>query len=59
MTKEEHIERNKRWYEKHKNDPEYKARRDATTKRWIKNNRDRWNAYQRAYRKARKEGTKV
>ena len=45
-----------KWYEEHKNDPEYKARRDATTRRWVKKNRDKWNAYQREYKRTHKKG---
>lgn len=36
---------NKKFYEKHKNDPKYKARNAESTKRWRENNRDKWNAY--------------
>lgn len=56
MTKDKYAPYNKKWYEAHKDDPEYKARRDATTKRWIKNNRDKWNDYQREYKRTHKKG---
>lgn len=36
---------NAKAYEKCKNDPKYKAKRNEYAKRWRENNRDKWNAY--------------
>ena len=36
----------KAYYERHKDDPEFKAKCKESSKRWVENNRDRWNAYQ-------------
>lgn len=47
-------ERNKRYYAEHKDDPEYKAKHNELSKKWVEENRDRWNAYQREYRRKRK-----
>ena len=38
---------NKTYYEKHKNDEEFKKRSRECYKRWREKNRDKWNAYQR------------
>lgn len=43
-----------RYYEKHKDDPEFKAKRADICARWQEKNRDKWNAYQREYRRNRK-----
>lgn len=52
-------EYNRRYYEKHKNDEDYKARQKANHKRWREKNRDKWNAYQNEYAKKKRalEGT--
>lgn len=39
----------KAYYERHKNDPTFKAKQKANHDRWIEKNRDRWNAYLKAY----------
>ena len=44
----------KKAYEKHKNEPEYKARQAKVQKRWRENNREKWNAYYREYYKRKK-----
>ena len=53
-NRQRHPERakavSKAYYERHKNDPEYKKRAKENTKRWIANNRDYWNAYCKDYR---------
>lgn len=41
-------EKNRDYYQKHK------KQQDEITKRWIANNRDRWNAYQREYKRKKK-----
>jgi hypothetical protein len=51
---EENNVRVKRHYHSHKHDPEFKKKRNERVKRWIDNNRDRWNAYQREYYRKRK-----
>lgn len=56
MTLEKTREYHKRYYEEHKNDPGYKAKQAANHKRWVENNRDRWNAYLKDYRRTRKKG---
>lgn len=56
MSKEKCTEYNKKWYEKHKNDPEYKAKQAANHKRWFENNRDKWYAYHNEYRRTHKKG---
>jgi hypothetical protein len=53
-AREKAREYGKKYYAEHKDDPEYKAKRNANTKRWIAENRDRWNAYRREYRRKRK-----
>ena len=50
-------EQGKQYYAEHKDDPEYKAKRGANYKRWREKNKDKWNAYQREYRRKRKGGT--
>jgi hypothetical protein len=45
-------EKNRDYYQKHK------KQQDEITKRWIANNRERWNEYQREYKRKRKEGGK-
>lgn len=47
--------RMKAYYEKHKNDPEYKARVLENVKRYREKNRERIKAYQRERYRARKE----
>lgn len=49
----------KRYYEKHKNDEDYKARQKANLKRWREKNRDKWNAYQNEYAKKKRAVARV
>ena len=57
MTKEERAAKyRKRYYEAHKDDPEYKAKQAANHKRWLENNREKWYAYQNKYRRNHKKG---
>lgn len=60
LHREEINTKAKEWYYSHKNDPEFKKKAYANTKRWIENNRDKWNAYYREYKRKRKalEGQK-
>ena len=44
----------KSYYERHKNDEDFKARIKAAQKRWREKNRDKWNAYYREYRNRKK-----
>ena len=44
----------KKAYEKHKDDPEYKAMKNQNFKRWRNNHRAEYNAYQRAYYQRKK-----
>lgn len=37
----------KAYYDRNKNDPEFMAKKRANAQRWIENNRERFNAYQR------------
>ena len=37
------------------NSPEYKAKIKEASKRWVANNREKYNAYHREYRRKRKE----
>ena len=46
----------KAWYEKHKNDPEFIAKRKAYHDKWLNENRDKWNTYNRERRRALKGG---
>ena len=41
----------KKYYEVHKNDPDFKDKQKRWHDKWIENNRDKWNAYCREYRK--------
>lgn len=43
----------KEYYEQTKE--KYKDKRNATTKKWLKENRDKWNEYQRSYREKKRE----
>ena len=47
-------EDSRKYYEKHKGDPKYKAQRNEAYKRWRDNHRDEWNAYQREYYRLKK-----
>lgn len=49
-------EYNKAYYQRHKQEirEKYKEARKEATKRWIENNRDKWNAYQREYQRNRR-----
>jgi hypothetical protein len=50
----ERVKKNARKsYNKYKDDPEYKKKRDLKTREWIKNNRVRFNALVLKNRKAR------
>lgn len=52
----ERVKRNARKsYDKYKDDPEYKKKRDLKTREWIKNNRIRFNALVLKNRKARQK----
>ena len=44
----------RRYYERHKNDPEYIANDRANHAKWQRENKDRINAYQRERRKSAK-----
>lgn len=52
--REQHREYCRQYYHDHKDDPEYKAKDYARHLEWQKKNKDKWNAYLREYRKARK-----
>lgn len=54
-----HKEYDKRYRERHKNDPEYKAKRKAHHQKWLEKNREKWNAYVLARRKAKKMKDKL
>ena len=54
-----HRERNKRYRERHKNDPEYKAKRKAHHQKWLEKNREKWNAYMRERSQAKKNEQKT
>lgn len=41
----------KKYYEAHKNDPDFKEKQKQYNKKWLDNNREKYNAYQREYRK--------
>lgn len=41
----------KAYYHAHKNDADFKERQKISRDYWMKNNRDKWNAYCRGYRK--------
>ena len=47
------------YYQRHKEDinkdEQYKKLRAETSKRWIANNRDKWNKYQREYKRKMRE----
>jgi hypothetical protein len=53
-AKEQAKKDNAKAYAKHKNDPEYKAKRNEYAKRWRDNNRDKYNAYYRKYYRQKK-----
>ena len=55
----DHRERNKRYRERHKNDPEYKAKRKAHHQKWLEKNREKWNAYMRERSKTKKNYTET
>lgn len=59
MTKDKKAAYNKKWYEAHKDDPEYKAKQAANHKRWLENNREKWYTYHNEYRRNRKKGVTV
>ena len=52
-----HREKNrayaKAYYQEHKNDEEFKQKNKASNRRWRENNREKWSAYCREYRKVR------
>lgn len=50
-----HKEKEKAYYTKRKDDPEYKSRAKEIYQKWLKNNREHWNAYHREYRRRRKQ----
>jgi hypothetical protein len=53
-TRDAHRVVCKKYYEKNKNDPEFKAMLRASQAKWLEKNRDKWNAYLREYRKRKK-----
>ena len=53
--KEKRRANSKKYYETHKNDPEYAAKRKAYHAEWQRKNKDRVNEYRRERRK-KKEG---
>lgn len=44
----------KTYYDKHKDEDTFKQRRYAAVKKWIANNREKYNDYQREYQKRRR-----
>lgn len=45
---------NKSYYERHKNDEDFKKARKEYYLRWREKNRDKWNAYQNEYAKKKR-----
>ena len=52
-------QRNKAYYENHKNDEEFKRKRRENSRRWRERNRARWNAYYRERRKVKTNEVQV
>ena len=50
-NKEKQSEYMKKYYAEHKDDPEFMKQKRRTFERWLNNNRDRYNAYQREYQR--------
>jgi hypothetical protein len=46
---------NKRYYEKKKQDPEYRAKLKENSKEWKKEHQEEYNRYMREYRQRKKE----
>lgn len=44
-----------RYYEKMKGDPDFLAKRKAYHAKWQRENKDKWNAYVREYRRKKRE----
>jgi hypothetical protein len=49
MVREQNRLASKRYYEKKMSDPEFRKKRCEYYKQYHRDNRERWNAYQRAY----------
>lgn len=52
--REKHLVYIRAYYEKHKDDPEYKARNRENQRRWQEKNSERLNAYKREQYRAKK-----
>jgi hypothetical protein len=44
----------KNYYDRHKDEADFKQKKCAAVKNWVANNRERWNAYQREYKKRKR-----
>lgn len=51
LHREELNAKQRAYYAAHKDDPVFKRKAYENTKRWIENNRDKWNERQREYKK--------
>ena len=50
---------NKRYYEKNKTNPDYKAKLNENSRQWKKDNKEEYNKYMREYRKQKKEEKQI